>query len=296
MFTHGVSLDWLRSRAPGIEDHLCISDGTAVRPIPTMRNHLFLYRLGSVDNAAAFARLSRCAPELLAGFHSQLNTSFGFRVGRDTVVPPTVLLQGTAKAKPSSSFKFYAHVDDPSLEASVQNILQTEVSFKAKSGRFSHLTYVPMTEAAAHDKPFAKKIAQAIRRSYADPARSVVLRLPRLNPSARIEQRLEAALRAVRAPDLDHPRVPQSSVLFVTEDPTAQALTALAAARDLLVHSSLEFWHHPAGYYAGFHMLQIVGSMASVSERRRVSELLNSALGRSQSRSEHTPAGTRQWR
>src|SRR5579862_3236976 len=37
IFTHGLPLKWLRDRLGGVEDHLCISDGTAVRPIPQLR-------------------------------------------------------------------------------------------------------------------------------------------------------------------------------------------------------------------------------------------------------------------
>ncbi len=280
IFTHGVSLEWLRRQLGGIEDHLCISDGTAVRPIPQLRNHLFLYRLGNVHNATAFQRLCRCAPELMGTMHSQVNTCLSFRVGRKMVSPPTILLQVDATPSTQVSPKYYAHIHHASIETSIERILRAEARLTAKACNFEHLTYVPMTEAASKDQAFARKVAEAIAKTYSKPSCGVVLRMPRLHTAAPVEERLKAALEVVRVDGLKHPRAPSPSVLFVTEDPPSDYLYGVGGALDLLMHSSFEFWSHPVGYYAPFRKLHVIGSQVPGSNRIALNALLNSALGR----------------
>ncbi len=277
MFTHGMSLDWLRSRLGGIEDHLCISDGTAVRPIPQMRNHLFLYRLGNLHNAAAFQRLSRCAPELLASMHSQVNTCIGFRVGKQVVFPPTVLLQASRTIAKPPAPKYYHYVPHASLETSVARILRTDALIKIKTRGYEQVTYVPMTEAASHDRIFANKVHTAIGRSYSQPSLAVVLRIPRLHATARAEERLAAALHLVRRVELKSARV--APLIFTTEDLTSDALHAFGSAVDFWMHSSFEFWSHPVEYYEKFRQVRVLGAHAPCSDRVGLKRLWISALG-----------------
>ncbi len=67
IFTHGESLAWLARKLGGARDHLAFSDGSTVRILPGMRNHVFFYAQSRLSDGEALARLERRAGELLAG-------------------------------------------------------------------------------------------------------------------------------------------------------------------------------------------------------------------------------------
>jgi hypothetical protein len=281
IFTHGATLEWLRGRLGGIQDHLCISDGTAVRPIPELRNHIFLYGLGKHEHAIAFKRLSHWAPELLAGMDSQVNTCLSFRVGRKLISPPSVLVQVAERNVGLPSPRYFIYGRGASIEISVERTVAKEAQLNRLARNCRHITYVPMTETALLDRTFATAVARAISRSYSEPSRCVLLRLPRLAAAAgTVQDRLKATLEALRAAGLKHPRVPSSSLMFVTADPAAASLAALSASLDLLMHPSFEFWCHPRDYYDAFQGLLVFDSTASNPNRVALHDLLTSAFGR----------------
>ncbi len=96
IFAHGPPLDWLMSRLEGVTDHYSLSDGTSLKLIPTVRNHLFTYGLQSHRRHVDFRKLLRRAPEMLGQFASQVNTCH--RVALEGVVSePTSKMAGLSK-------------------------------------------------------------------------------------------------------------------------------------------------------------------------------------------------------
>jgi hypothetical protein len=275
IFTHGVSLEWLQSRLQGITDHLALSDGSALRLIPQMRNHLFLYGLGRSAHAAAFARLAGYVPELFASFDSQLNTAIRLKVCGQWRMPTPVLLQAITAPNASAANRYFPHVKHRDLATGVKRMLKSQLKTLDLRAR---ALYVPLTEAIASDAAITKKIALAVNAaSYG--ASQIVMRLPRLAHGASLEARLMAALAvlgAVRSPA----KGPAASIVFATEDPTPRELASWAPTVDLLLPTSDPFWIRSTAYYASFGHIDIAGARPSPA----FDQFLNAALGRAAQR------------
>jgi hypothetical protein len=281
IFTHGDTLQWLRDRLGRIRDHLCISDGSAIRPIPQMRNHLFLYRLGIHDNAAAFHRLTHCAPELLGSMQSQVNTCMSCGRARKLICPPPVLLQTARPQGKAPAPKFYRYKHHPSLATTIDETLKSPLSAGLNSLGSQHLSYFPMTETACKDRSFAKVLAAAFSQSRADGKFGCVIRLPKLATAASLRNRLESALQAV----YPHISVKSSSlaypaVTFATEDLSTVAAAISDRSINLIMHSSFEFWGHPKTYYESFQGLDVYGLRASDQDQVALNKLLIPAFRR----------------
>ena len=78
MFTNGETLEWLRRQIAPINDHVCISDGRAIRLVPGLQNHAFFLRLGIQKNLNHLGTLQKRCPELISGLRSQINSALSF--------------------------------------------------------------------------------------------------------------------------------------------------------------------------------------------------------------------------
>ena len=112
IFTHGESRAWLDKRLGGVKDHLALSDGTTIRLIPGLRNHVFLFGLGRAADGEALQRLERRAPELFGSLHSQVNTALQF--GRRRETPAPIAIVGVDALEPEAP-RVYAHGDQRRL-------------------------------------------------------------------------------------------------------------------------------------------------------------------------------------
>jgi hypothetical protein len=281
IFTHGVALDWLMSQLKGIRDHLCISDGTAVRPIARLRNHLFLYRRADHGCNTAFERLRQWAPELLASFTSQVNSFINVELDGKMVCPRPVLLQETRTEVPAAPPRYYDFVAGPSLEASVGKVLDARLRVPAKTRKYSRVTYIPVTETAARDATFMRLVTRAIIHSGRAPGNCVVLGLRRPGFSrSTLEAGLMLLLGALRSAGLRKVRTINTSLLFADNDPWHTSLRSLAPVVNLMMHESFEFWRYPRQYYGDFDQLQMLGPAATAHERILRERLLTAAFGR----------------
>jgi hypothetical protein len=280
MFTHGASLAWLKDRIGGTQDHLIISDGSAIRPISDMRNHLFLYRTGIVANARAFARLAKHVPEIIATMHSQVNTGFAVRLARKAVTPRPWLLQAQTRPAKDSAARYYPYVHDVTLDACLQRTLAAAPTDTMKQSLFRHLTYIPLTEAACADRVTVRSVAQLIHRAHTQPGYGVLLRTPSLEGIASPrEAAIKKAIEFVLGAGLKK-ATPVSQVLFVTEDPTPKALAGLSAVTDLVLPQSFAYWRHSPEYYAHFKKLAVLGSKSAAAQNSTFTGLLATALAR----------------
>jgi hypothetical protein len=280
IFTHGASLDWLRGRLGEIRDHLCISDGTAIRPIPGLRNHLFLYRTGMRRNSAALERLTRCAPELLGRMDYQINSCLSALLGKRIIRPPSALLQSTS-SEAATRVSIFRTIARRTAAADDRSRPPNRVAALGPPRRYARLTYVPVTETALDDHRFLTTVAGALSRCAADPSRCLIFRLPRIDtPAASARERCESALALVRTAFAR--RLPPMApwLLFASDDVSARRLMSFAASAELLMHSSFEFWRHPQAYYSTFHSIRIVRGGRSASNRTALFSLLTSAFGR----------------
>jgi hypothetical protein len=276
IFTHGESLRWLQDQLMGIKDHLCVSDGTAVRPIRGMRNHLFLYRQASHVHAAAFERLIGWVPELLDSIHSQVNSCISVRCGRRAIAPPTLLLQADIQITGESQLLVLRHHVD--LKVSAKRT--SEAPPKGLFPKLQKLIYAPLTESAYRNIDFMGKLAAAIRASQRATAAGVLMGLPDSTVGQLLESRVHAALAALRAAGINKAIKP-GSVMFATGDLWPTRLAAPGRVVDLLAHTSYPFWRHPKEYYVGFRNLE-TRSAGTAREQRAWQELLNAIAGRTQ--------------
>jgi len=124
LFQHGESLRWLFDRLAKVRDHLIFSDGKTVRPLPAMRNHLWLYQIGLETSANDFERFRSAAPELVANMDSQVNTALPSQPVGATLRPPPTLLQARAATKPYARH-FFRYIPRGSIERTVSRTLST---------------------------------------------------------------------------------------------------------------------------------------------------------------------------
>lgn len=281
MFTHGASLEWLRARLRGIGDHLCLSDGSALRPMPGLRNHLFLYGQEIASHAEAFLSLSRRVPRLFACLDSQVNSCVSLRVGRELIRPKPLLLQAAAARRPRTHALAYVYTPGADLASSVLQTLAAPLPLAAGAARWHELAYLLATEAGCRDKTAAKVMFDVLRHARDKPARGVVVQLPELGSAAAgAEQRLAVVLEGLRAVGLSQAAVRAESLLFTLDEPAPAALLRRAARVDLLMHSAFPFWRHPPAHYRTFRSVQVFGAGAAPVERTAWRRLLTPALGR----------------
>ena len=281
IFTHGLALQWLRDRLGGIEDHLCISDGTAVRPIPLLRNHLFLYRLGIYENAAAFHRLSHCAPELLASMHSQVNTCMTFGAEHNPVCPPPILLQVPEPKRKPKSPTLYRYVHSQSLPSCVTRTLRLRLPAHEALSSFKCFTYIPLTETACRDSAFCRAVMHAICGPGADPGVGVILRIPNIGlQAATMEDRVRTAIEFIRSAGAKPSRLAPHPVVFASTNLLSSDISRLARPIDLLMHSSFEFWSCSREFYERFRKLEVFCPRISARNQTGLQRLLVPAFKR----------------
>ena len=281
IFTHGDLLTWLSVRLEGIKDHLCVSDGHTVRPIPSMRNHLFLYRTSSYANCRAFQRLNQCAPELLGSMTSQVNTALVFGQGAKSASPSSVLLQvGQRQRAGVASARYHAYMTHPDIEVSVARTLASNVSPVTALRSARRVMYVPMTTSACHDQEFSKVVAEQVSACLADESRGCVIRLPSPADSGDYPVALKLLLKALQSAKARGSLKHRPAVVLTGADWIAQRPSALTCAVDLALHASYEFWKHPRECYGYFHDITVFSPGASGTHEAELRKLLSPALDR----------------
>ncbi len=241
MFTHGRSLEWLRSALPGVTDHLALSDGHTLKLIPGLKNHVFLYGLQTEERRLAFRNLLRRVPELWPQYESQVNSH------HSSSVPAVAMLRATPAT--SSILWFYPlYLNRHSIEDSVNHVLGWGEPENRRLDKFSAVTYVPLTECACKDPGFQRVVADTVLRAYFDSSGCLLIRLPL--PEAELAQRVYLALESINAGAEHLPRVRPTNIFLVANDIPERTLAAVAARLTLILHLSVEFWCYTGALYA----------------------------------------------
>jgi hypothetical protein len=277
IFTHGETLEWLNKTLDGTTDHLCLSDGSTIRVVPGMANHVFFYAMGRTSHLEAARKLFTRAPELFAGLKTQVNTAMKWRTARGRIAPPSLHVQAEAALdeRPTDLYAFYLNPLAPADSAAY--------IFAAPSGTTEQLgqtpiTLIPLTEVAIHDQDFMNHVAALMTRAYFDPSLHVVLGLPRAADAEQTEHdRLTVFLEALAHTEAVPPRVKATNI-HVSASPFPK-ITAIRARSTLLAHDSLEVWRLPAAQIRRFE------TVAVAKPRRQTLEigagrLLSNLLGR----------------
>jgi hypothetical protein len=290
LFTDGATLRWLRNKLGPIRDHVCLSDGSTIRLIPGMRNHVFFYALGRQDDFDALARLQGRAPELFSTLASQVNSALRVTHADRSYSPPTTVLhertEPTQAAPAYFRFYFNRHATEDSV-ARVQNAaLGASLTYK-----FATLVYVPLTETAMSDKHFMHLISTMIERSYFDPTGCIILGLPDApRENVPVGARLTRLFSALQAVPGQIPRLVSDNVFIASEDVDPGHLRRCAGQGELLLHETFDFWRWAPQSYDGFDGVGI-----HVTGRRHqaatLSSLLKLAYGRTAQIVRHSCVG-----
>jgi len=283
IFTHGETLAWLIARLGEIGDHLCISDGTTVRLVPGLRNHLFLYRLGIQENALALRRLVRRAPELFSTIASQVNTAFSFRCGAAHVTPAALPLRAErCRGGPKGEeglLRFYLRRN--AVERSVGWITEQGTAPLQGLAAYKRLVYVLLTETAGYDLSFCDFVASMVAKVYFNPETCVVLRLPDVaSPAPNLAQRLTAALSGLNAPRSSIPAAPAHNVFFADADMDPNFLLSRSSESYLVTHDTFNFWRYDPPFYAGFSTIQVLVATERYTELATAQAMFTQVLGR----------------
>lgn len=259
IFTHGQSLEWLRAQMGDIGDHLAISDGTTIRAIPGLRNHVFFYRPGRVADAEALSRLERRTPELLFTQVGQINTAYRFRRGRTTFTPDSIAISGFGASSEARPVFLPFYLPPHPIPHGLEQAYGNGGGVQSSRWRADSVTYIPLTEAAYRDRTFMKGVAERIARSFFDAARGVVIRLPApIETPETLAAWIEPFLQALIATNVLIPQVRAPRAILASADVASRDLLALSPQIDLFAHDSFDFWRHAPEFYGKLRSFQVV--------------------------------------
>jgi len=247
IFTHGKALDWLREKLGDVTDHINISDGTTIKLIPGVRNHLFTYGLHSHRRHLDFKKLMRRAPELLGQCQSQLN-SFHRIVSQGLAVEPAATLILPATPVPATTVWFYGFYLNPhSCEDSAEHMLNWGEFEGPKLVDFDRVTYIPLTESAARDASFQRLVAETIANTYFDPKSCLLIRLPLAGTE--LTARMRVGLEGIRTAGLNLPQARSKNIFLLGEDLSEDSLASLESRLSFVLHQTFEYWRYTRSLY-----------------------------------------------
>ncbi len=248
MFTHGPSLAWLMQRLAGVSEHICFSDGTALKLVPGLKNHLFAYGLQGHKRFTDFKKLTRRAPELLGQFKTQINSFH--RVARDGFAfEPSPWLLSPPEAGGSEPAWFHEFYLNPhSLEDSAERMLGWGTLDPPSLIDYSTIRYVPLTECAVYDEQFQQLLADIIVDTYFDPTACLLMRLP--PTGTEITDTMRLALTGIRGAQRHVPQTRAENIFFLSGDADSRVLADLGPRLSWVLHHSFDFWRHPVSAYA----------------------------------------------
>jgi len=247
IFTHGLSLEWLKRNLGQATQHLCLSDGTSIKLIPRFRNHLFTYGLQSHQGYLDFKRLLLRAPELLMQCHSQVNSFHRVDHLGSAFEPSPNLMQPTVPLNAPAVWFFGFYLNPNSLEDSAEHMLNWGEIGEPQLLDFEKVTYIPLTEAAANDIYFQRVLAELISAVYFDPTHCLFIRLPLLGSG--LTDRMRLSLDGIRRSHLHIPQVRSRNIFFASGDLPEEALAPLGSRLSFVLHHTFEFWRYTRPLY-----------------------------------------------
>jgi hypothetical protein len=259
IFTYGAARRWLDDKLGSVRNHVCLSDGSAIKVIDGLANHVFLFRLEHRRNSEALGNLLSWAPELFAQIRSQINTFHGVSLHGRLVQPPTAVLLPKTHSPDGipEFFQFLTSTHSP--EESAKLIMARGAVSEPKLQQFSEVTYIPFTECSAHDPVFSKALAQMVAAAYFNPEHCVLIRLPRPNEnSADLFQQLTVALAAILGPGVVIPRIPARNILLLRHDLPESFFDAHHDRICIMFDSSFDFWRYTRALYRRLHTVTYV--------------------------------------
>ncbi len=243
MFTHGSTLSWLHDQIEGIDAHLCLSDGEAIRVVPGLKNHVFFYGIGKAGALEGFLRLRRRAPELLAGLATQFNSALDMLPGQ-TRRPRMTLLPTTAHSEEGMTLPFFTSRGPVERDARALAGQDPVVLPPSQS-----LTYVAVSGAAMQNIPFMAGLIHQVIQTYTAPNRSLVIGL---SPAVDVEEALIPVFTALRQHAFTLPSGMPPNVFVQIGRAAALPAEVFAGQSRLVAYEAEAFWQRPPTFYTPF--------------------------------------------
>jgi hypothetical protein len=259
IFAHGTAAAWLAGRLGPVSEHLCVTDGSAVKLVSGCRTHMFAYRLTDADGYAAFARLCRRAPDLMAQVATQVNTRLSWRAAGQLVRPRSLYLHAPEPPPPPSAAAYPFQFKPYLVEETARRVAAAAPVELDALPRAAQTIYVPLTETGLANKAFARAIARLVRAAFAQPHALVLLRLPAERAGESLAGRIGRTLIALAASGVVLPRNAPSNIYFLSAD-----LSPETAPPNLFitVHEDFDFWRHPKRFYEQAMAVTVAASQA----------------------------------
>jgi hypothetical protein len=287
IFTNGETLAWLGRETTGAKDHLCISDGSAIRVIPGLPTHVFFYRLGSCDGAASLRNLTRRAPELLGQIGSQVNTAVAFAggTGQSWRRPPTIILQPSPDhARPDAGL-LPLYLNAHAIDENTARILASPPFAASSLVNAVSVTYFAISGTGWAHGAIAAAAADLILRAYLNPGAGVIILLPpaetTIAPAGALASRIASFLGMLRQTGVPFPRAVPGNIALATGPLQPAQRAALPTRQNMIIDASFDAWHHDRGFYERFERITLLLERAEFAHWRRVRALLRELLGRS---------------
>jgi hypothetical protein len=283
IFTHGETLSWLHQELGGIEDHLSISDGSAIKLVPGLQNHMFLYAPGNERHLNDFRRLVERAPEIIPQLGLQINSAFSVRHCGQTCRPKSLLLQAQVLQTQADNDLRKFYLNPNALDTtSVGRSLKSASLAPGGLEHFKSVTYVPFTGSAAEDAPFCRMVARMILRSVGDREGCLlILGCPTAcRETLSFAERVTRLLAGIQSSGIVLPRAILDQVLVSNALIDPSLFESMSGARALLLHDTFEFWRLCPAYYAVFDQITLVLPQSRRRDRASLLALLADAAGR----------------
>jgi hypothetical protein len=285
LFLCGRAQAWLRSRTEGIFHHLCLSDGTTLKPLPPFETHIFFYRRAFRESFRALERLFRRAPELPETLHGQINSQFSFTLGSQTSRPLPMYLGALSPFDGAKARLLPFFLNRHSAEDSANQIpLQNPIMLNALDG-FSALQYILLTETALMECGFTSIFGHLLIEAFFTPATLLILRLPSVSEGqSSLKRQLAMISASFRKAGTHLPHTVPKNIILATTDLEESHSLFKRWPLEIIVHESYEFWRYTKGFYESAAQVTLISSADVLPGRGFLPHDVKSIYGKNASR------------
>jgi len=280
IFPGGETLSWLQNRIPGATTHVAISDGSAVKLIPGLKNHVFFYSFGNGIDENVLKTLVRRTSRQLGALRSQWNSAYALRFEGKNVSLPTTALAGYHNPLIPDRPLFKLYLDKGNIAASMETISAIPAIDSARLNSYSQITYVTLTHSLLGAEKFRSVLGKVVLEHFFDDSSALVFALPETDGKMQgVSPSLEAFLTAARDTTFPIPKLAASNIFLSFGELSDAALDVLDVPVMLWLSDDTALWRHPPSYYQKFESIRVYFRPGLMREKQ-FNEMAAILLGR----------------
>lgn len=249
MHAHGAARAWLARRLEDIHEHVGISDGTAIKLLPGLRNHVFFHALDLRDGFSALRRLMRRVPETFQGLDTQINSAFS---SVNHAMPTSTLLLPTLPQPDQGDMPVLLplYLDPSSIDTTAHELLRQPTRLPSLDG-VARIVYAPLSQTALSTPAGRRRVRKLIRHACMDGGTHLLLRLPCM--TGRDDESPMAALvwllSALHELNLPLPTRSLGNIHLCLNDLPESLLHRYAERMELCIDDAFPLWRYSAALY-----------------------------------------------